>query len=117
MRLHFENAKDGFLLSNGAETRALCEGEKLSELGFEIAGEDGAYVPAEAVIENETIFVRSDKVSTPVFARYQWTNYAEVRLFGKNGIPVAPFRTSWNDGFVPLNQKAEIGQKMECATK
>lgn len=117
LRLHFENATDGFLLDDGAKKKALCEGETVSDIGFEIAGEDGAYVPAEAVMEKETIFVRNEAISTPVFARYQWTNYGEVRLFGKNGIPVAPFRTSRNDGFVPLNQKAEIGQKMECATK
>ncbi len=117
LRLHFENAADGFVLDDGAEKKALCEGETVSDIGFEIAGEDGVYAPAEAAIEKETIFVINETISTPVFARYQWTNYGEVRLFGKNGIPVAPFRTSRNDGFVPLNQKAEIGQKMECATR
>lgn len=117
LRLYFENAADGFVLDDGAEKKALCEGETVSDIGFEIAGEDGVYAPAEAAIEKETIFVINETISTPVFARYQWTNYGEVRLFGKNGIPVAPFRTSRNDGFVPLNQKAEIGQKMECATR
>lgn len=117
LRLHFENATGGFTLDDGAERKALYEGETVSDIGFEIAGEDGVYAPAEAAIEKETIFVRNETISTPVFARYQWTNYGEVRLFGKNGIPVAPFRTSRNDGFVPLNQKAEIGQKMECATR
>lgn len=61
--------------------------------GFEAAGADGVYYPADAVISGETIILRSDKVSRPVSARMQWTNYADVTLFGRNGIPVPPFRT------------------------
>ena len=46
LRLHFENAADGFVLDDGAEKKALCEGETVSDIGFEIAGEDGVYAPA-----------------------------------------------------------------------
>lgn len=86
--------------------------------GFEIAGADGVYYPARAqVLRGETINeeaqedpmmnlpgsilsikLTSDKVDKPVFARYFWTNFAKVRIFGANGIPLAPFRTSKNDG-------------------
>ena len=37
--------------------------------------------------------LRSEEVETPVMARYMWIDYAEVTLFGANGLPVAPFRT------------------------
>ena len=33
------------------------------------------------------------EIEEPVMARYLWTNYGEVTLFGANGLPVAPFRT------------------------
>lgn len=62
-------------------------------IGFEIAGADGVYYPASAEICGDIIEVRSDKADVPVSVRFQWTNYAEVTLFGKNGLPVQPFVT------------------------
>ncbi len=59
--------------------------------GFELAGADGVYYPAEAEICGDTVEVRSDSVSMPVSARFQWTNYAQVTLYGRNGLPVQPF--------------------------
>lgn len=85
MLLSFDHAKDGF------EVR----GESIT--GFEIAGADKVYSAASAELRGDKIFVRSDSVSKPVYLRYNWVNYGEVTLFSKNGIPVAPFRTSMND--------------------
>ena len=66
--------------------------------GFEIAGTDKEYKPACAVIDEDgTISVYADEVKKPAYVRYLWTNYGDVTLYGKNGIPVAPFRTSMND--------------------
>lgn len=62
--------------------------------GFEIAGADGEFCEAVAEIKDNTIVVCSDKVSAPTQVRFKWTNYAEVELFGRNGLPVPPFRTS-----------------------
>ncbi|WP_028517765.1 sialate O-acetylesterase [Ruminococcus flavefaciens] len=61
--------------------------------GFEVAGADGVYYPAEAKVKLPYIELRSDKVKAPKNARFMWTNYAEVALFGVNGLPLAPFRT------------------------
>ena len=47
--------------------------------------------------EDGTISVYADEVKKPAYVRYLWTNYGDVTLYGKNGIPVAPFRTSMND--------------------
>ena len=67
--------------------------------GFELASEDGIFFPAEEVeILGNQIHIRSMQVKHPRNVRFKWTNYAEVRLFGSNGIPVAPFRT---DEFPP----------------
>lgn len=73
-----------------------------TELGFEIAGEDGKYVAAEARFEENKIILSAQGVEEPRYARYLWTNYGEVFVYGKNGLPLAPFRTSREDGFQPL---------------
>ena len=84
IELHFEHANDGFLVKGD------------SIIGFEIAGEDKEYVPATATIEGNRIFVSSDKITTPKYVRYNWTNYGPVTLYGKNGIPMSTFRTDRN---------------------
>ena len=59
--------------------------------GFEIAGADGEFVTADVKADGEKIFISAGKVSEPCHARYAYFNYAEVTVFGKNGIPLAPF--------------------------
>lgn len=81
MELTFDYAQDGFV----------CHGDKAS--GFELAGADGVFVEAGADFEKDKIFLHSDEVREPVMARYLWTNYGEVTVFGANGLPMAPFRT------------------------
>jgi len=65
--------------------------------GFEIAGADSVYYPADTQLLEMPfrycIILKSRNVKKPLNVRYQWTNYAEVNLFGENGIPVPPFRT------------------------
>ncbi len=61
--------------------------------GFEVAGADGVYYPADATVKLPYLELRSEKVPNPQNARFMWTNYAEVSLFGVNGLPLAPFRT------------------------
>lgn len=78
-----------------AEAGMVLKGEKAE--GFEIAGEDKNYKEAAAEICGNKIFVYSKEVSNPKYVRYSWTNYGSVTIFGKNGLPLAPFRTSRND--------------------
>ena len=58
---------------------------------MEIAGEDGAFQPAEVQLEEKQIILSSPAVPRPIAARYAWMDYAKVRLFGENGLPLAPF--------------------------
>lgn len=58
---------------------------------FEIAGEDGVYCPANASLDGCRIRLTSEQVSHPVKARYAWVNWGKVRVFGENGLPLAPF--------------------------
>ncbi len=58
---------------------------------FEIAGEDGAYVPAKVELDGCRIRLSAEDVAHPVKARYAWVNYAKVHVFGESGLPLAPF--------------------------
>ncbi len=80
IELSFDYANNGFEVRGEAA-------------GFEIAGEDLNYLKAEITLLGNKILVSSQEVDNPVFARYCWTNYGEVTIFGRNGIPLAPFRT------------------------
>lgn len=61
--------------------------------GFEIAGSDKIFYPAQAKIAGPTILVQSDKVAKPVSVRYGFKDYQPGNLYSVMGLPVAPFRT------------------------
>lgn len=86
-----------------AEQGIRCTADQVT--GFEIAGVDQKYYPAEASIQGSEITISSGEVARPVYARYCWTNYREVTLFGANQMPVAPFRTSRRDGAIATGSR------------
>ena len=61
--------------------------------GFTIAGDDGQFSPATAVIEGNKIIVSSPSVPKPVAVRYGWAATPDVNLCSKEGLPATPFRT------------------------
>lgn len=60
--------------------------------GFEVAGADGKFEPAEARIEDGAVVVRSAAVLEPVWVRYAWLDNPECNLFNSAGLPASPFR-------------------------
>ena len=58
-------------------------------IGFEISDDGKTFTPAKAEVSSDDVIITADKKITDV--RYQWVNYGEVNLFGKNGLPVASF--------------------------
>ena len=91
------SAENGGMLLRFDHGEGICSAsEKLT--GFEIAGTDKTYFNAKAEIRGDSVFIRSDDVKKPVYARYAWFNWGDISLFGKNGIPASPFRTSEDDG-------------------
>jgi sialate O-acetylesterase len=69
------------------------EGNSRSLTGFEIAGADQKFYPAQAVIDGNTVLVSSPAVPEPVAVRYAWANNPTVSLYNKEGLPASPFRT------------------------
>jgi sialate O-acetylesterase len=79
----FENARYGLA----------PQWKKLS--GFEIAGADRTFYPADAEIDLKTkkIVVSGENVAQPVAVRYAYKNYVEANVSNIYGIPLTPFRT------------------------
>jgi sialate O-acetylesterase len=67
------------------------DGKPLSE--FEISGADGKFVPAEAVIDGDTVVVQGKGIESPTQVRFGWRNIANPNLMNKEGLPASPFRT------------------------
>jgi sialate O-acetylesterase len=81
LRLYFDHTGSG-LQSRG--------GDKL--LGFEIAGKDGNFVPADARIDGTTIVVSCDQVPEPAKVRYAWADDPKCTLENREGLQASPFR-------------------------
>ena len=123
MILSFNFVKDGFVVRQDKkrfeEYKMMEEnaGEKVPEdfTGFEIAGENGIYYPAEFEFDKSDcskIILSSKMVENPVMARYAWFNYGPVTIFEKNGLPLVPFRTCQKDSDGQNDSHAEIQQIM-----
>ncbi len=91
--LTFKNAERG-LESRGGEPT-----------GFTIAGKDGKFVNAKAVIQGNQVIVSSPEVAEPAAVRFGWANYPVVNLWGKDGLPASPFRT--DDWPAPWRKEAK----------
>lgn len=84
--------KDAALLTFDHAPNGLTSfGKELSL--FEIAGADKIFYPANAIITQTGITVKSISVAEPVAVRYAFKNFVVGDLFGTNGLPVSSFRT------------------------
>jgi sialate O-acetylesterase len=88
---------------------------------WEIAGSDGSYVAADAVIVGtDTVEVSSLSVPSPVSARYAFsTNPAANNLINSEGLPASPIREvkPGSDGPVCGDANCDLGEdQCSCAT-
>ena len=81
-RVTFDDAGDGLRTRDGGPVR-----------GFAIAGADGVFVWAEAMIDASTLVVRGAGVDRPSAVRYAWANNPVANLCNAAGLPASPFRT------------------------
>ena len=59
--------------------------------GFELAGPDNQFHPADATIDGASIIVRSTAVPHPVRVRYAWASFTDANLFNSAGLPASTF--------------------------
>lgn len=83
LRLHFDHVSGGLVVQGSGALR-----------GFAVAGRDGRFVWADAVIEGETVVVSSPEVADPVGVRYAWANNPVCNLSNQAGLPAIPFRAA-----------------------
>ncbi len=83
IRIRFDHTGGGLVAKDGALRQ------------FSIAGADGAFVWADAVIDGGSVLVSSPSVAAPTQVRYAWAdNPAGANLYHSEGLPAAPFRTN-----------------------
>ncbi len=83
--------KNKAVISFGYSEGLHVTGENLT--GFEIAGEDNIFYPAEANIKDGKVIVQSKKVENPANVRFAWKNAATPNLFNAAGLPASSFTT------------------------
>lgn len=66
--------------------------DKESKL-FEIAGPDGKFVPASAVIKGNQVIVESKEVKNASNVRYDWSNIVTPDLYNRSELPASSFTT------------------------
>jgi sialate O-acetylesterase len=67
-------------------------GEKLQ--GFAVAGSDGKFAWADAVIDGDSVVVSTEKIAAPAAVSYAWASrHPWANLFNKDGLPALPFNT------------------------
>jgi sialate O-acetylesterase len=78
-RLYFDHAEGGLVV----------KGKELT--GFEIAGADGQFVLATAVVDDASVVLSNPKVPVPEQARYGWSDNPACNLYNQAGLPASPF--------------------------
>ena len=89
LKLHFANA--GELKSAGG-----------SFSGWEIAGDDGAFFPANVRAAGNELTLSAPQVPAPRMVRYDWRRLATGDTGNEKGLPVAPFRMGQEFGSTAL---------------
>lgn len=84
IRIHFDHVPVALVSKGGDPT------------DFYIAGEDGNFMPAKAMVEGKTVLVYHPSIKQPKHVRFGFTNTAMPNLFSAEGLPVNLFRTDKN---------------------
>lgn len=65
-------------------------GDKI--IGFEVAGKDGIFHPAEARIEGNSVLLTCSEVAEPAEVRYAWQPFTRANLVNGAGLPASTFK-------------------------
>lgn len=79
--VHF-NYAEGLHASDGLPLRS-----------FEIAEQEGQFVPAKAEVVGQRVKVWNESVKNPRFVRYGWQAFTDANLVNGDGLPASTFRS------------------------
>jgi sialate O-acetylesterase len=80
--ISFDHTGEGLKLTSGNEVK-----------GFIIAGKEGNFVPAKAILQpSGHVEVSHPTVKNPSEIRYAWADNPEVNLYNSEDLPAVPFR-------------------------
>lgn len=96
IRVRFKHVEGGLVAKDGKPLQ-----------GFSMAGSDKTFVWADAVIDGDSVVIKSKAVSQPAAVRYAWADNPIQSLFNKDGLPASPFRT--DDWKLKKTQKGKKG--------
>ena len=82
IRVWFDSVGGGLKARDGAAVK-----------GFEVAGDDKRFYPAEARIDGATVVAASPQVTQPVAVRYAWASNPDANLINAEGLPAGLFRS------------------------
>ena len=75
--------------------------------GFDLAGADRRFHPAQARIDGDRVIVSCPDVPVPSMLHYAWAGFPQCTLFNREGLPATPFRwTDWTRS--PMSDHAEF---------
>jgi len=77
--LYFDHAGLGLVMMENKKT------------WFELAGEDKKYFNANVINKKNHLQIFSEKVSSPKYVRYAWSDTASATLYNEEGLPASPF--------------------------
>ncbi len=88
----FDNTGGGLVAApTDSQGNAVSAGKLV---GFTLAGDDGKFYPADAVIEGgDKVVVTCAQVPAPKAVRYAFVNFPVTNLWNKEGLPAGPFRS------------------------
>ena len=94
IRVLFDHAENGLMIGAKDGTNAVVEVAGPLR-NFEVAGADGVFVAADAVIDADSVLVSAASVPAPTFVRYCYAAAPEGsnKLYNATGLPASPFRT------------------------
>jgi sialate O-acetylesterase len=61
--------------------------------GFQIAGTDKKFLPADARIDGQCVIVSNKQIAEPAIVRYAWEDNPEGNLYNQAGLPASPFQS------------------------
>lgn len=99
--LRFKHTEGGIEYKEAMDKTGPQNDKDAESHGFEIAGirldnnqgEEETFVPAQIKELEDGLFIYAEEIKEATEVRYLWTNYGEVTIYGRNNLPMAPFRT------------------------